>query len=332
MARFNVVLTDTAVPDYDLEEAAFRDSGMDVGRVYLHTRDPEEVVGRAADADADALIVSWAPITRDVIARLPRLRVIARYGIGVDMIDLDAATDHGVLVCNTARYCIDEVSTHAIALLLALNRHLVDDAERLRAGGWGAAGAPPRRLRDQQLGLVGLGNIGRAAGRKALGLGMRIVAYDPFVRERHDEVDGIELVEFDELLRSSDFVSLHIPLNATTHHLVGAHELGLMPPHAALINTARGGLVDQAALTDALAARRIAGAGLDVFEQEPLPPHDPLRAMPHVILTPHSAHWSRESTEECRATAVDHVLTVLRGGIPSDVVNRAVLQRDNRRV
>jgi len=249
------------------------------------------------------------------------------------MIDLDAATDHGILVCNTARYCIDEVSTHAIALLLALNRHLVGDVERLRAGGWAAdRPEPPRRLRDQQLGLVGLGNIGRAAGRKALGLGMRVVAYDPFVREQHDEVDGIRLMELDELLRSSDYVSIHIPLNATTHHLIGAHELGIMAPHAILINTARGGLVDQPALTEALAARRIAGAGLDVFEQEPLAPDDPLRGMPHVILTPHAAHWSRESTEECRVTAVDHVLTVLRGGTPSDIVNRTVLQRSNRRV
>lgn len=331
MTQLKVVLTDTTVPDYDVEEGIFRDSGLDVDRVYLHTRDPEEVVRHAADADA--LVVSWAPITRDVIARLPRCRVISRYGIGVDMIDVDAATEHGIVVCNTARYCIDEVSTHAIALLLALNRHLVDDVARLRAGGWAATGAqPPRRLRDQQLGLVGLGNIGRATGRKALGLGMRVVAYDPFVREQHDQVDGIELGELDALLRSSDYVSLHIPLHASTRHLIGAHELGLMPPHAMLINTARGGLVDQGALTDALATGRIAGAGLDVFEHEPLAPDDPLRRLANVLLTPHAAHWSRESTEECRATAVDHVLTVLRGGIPSDVVNRAVLQRDNRRV
>src|SRR5579859_3716231 len=163
---FKVVLADTTAADYEVEQEVFLASDLDLDVRYLQTRDPAEF--GPAVADADAVVLSWAPFTRDVIAGLTRCRVIVRFGIGVDMIDLNAATEHGILVCNTARYCIDEVSTHAIALLLALNRHLVDDVERLRAGGWAAPRPePPRRLRDQQLGLVGLGNIGRAAGRKA---------------------------------------------------------------------------------------------------------------------------------------------------------------------
>jgi len=328
VARFRVVLTDTVAADYDLEEQRFQQGGLDVERVYLRTHDAEEIVAQAATADA--LIISWVPITREVLRRLPRCLVIVRYGIGVDMIDLDAATEEGIVVCNTARYAIDEVSTHAITLLLTLNRGILADAERLRSGGWSGSGAvPPRRLSGQRLGLVGVGNIGRAVAGKAVGLGLQVMAFDPFIAVGTGE---LELVGLDELLRTSDFVSLHCPLNAATRHLIGTRELALMKPSAFLINTARGGIVDQAALTQAMADRRIAGAGLDVFEQEPLPANDVLRRLDNVVLTPHSAHWSVESAVECRLTAVEHVLTALRGGIPADVVNREVLSRANRRL
>ena len=324
MAAFKVVIADSPTADHDVEEAAFAASGLALDSVWVGARDPNRVLVDAADADA--LVMSWLPVTRAVIEQLTRCRVIVRFGIGVDMIDLDAATDRGILVCNTATYCLDEVSNHAMGLLLMLNRGLLQDVDALRSGGWfRSTSVPPRRLTGQRLGLVGLGNIGRLVAGKARGFGLDVVAYDPYLRECAE--DGIPLVDLDELLASADFVSVHCPLNASTHHLLGRRELAQMKPTAFLINTARGPIVDEAALYEALSSRRIAGAGLDVFETEPLPADNPLRQLDNVILTPHSASWSVESSAECRRIAIEHVVTVLRGGVPSDVVNRAVLER-----
>jgi D-3-phosphoglycerate dehydrogenase / 2-oxoglutarate reductase len=324
MAAFKVVIADSPTADHDVEEAAFAVSGLALVPVWVGGRDPSRVLADAADADA--LVMSWLPVTRAVIEQLTRCRVIVRFGIGVDMIDLDAATDRGILVCNTATYCLDEVSNHAMGLLLMLNRGLLQDVDALRSGGWfRSTSVPPRRLTGQRLGLVGLGNIGRLVAGKARGFGLDVVAYDPYLRECAE--DGIPLVDLDELLASADFVSVHCPLNASTHHLLGRRELAQMKPTAFLINTARGPIVDEAALYEALSSRRIAGAGLDVFETEPLPADNPLRQLDNVILTPHSASWSVESSAECRRIAIEHVVTVLRGGVPSDVVNRAVLER-----
>ncbi len=209
-----------------------------------------------------------------------------------------------------------------------LNRHLLADADSVRSGGWYRTnGTPPRRLAGQRLGLVGLGNIGRQVAAKARGFGVDVVAYDPYLNAEQPGVDSIPVVGLDELLASSDYVSVHCPLNASTRHLLGKRELELMKPTAYLINTARGPIVDQSALTALLTRGALAGAGLDVFEQEPLVVDDPLRSLDNVILTPHSASVSVESTLECRRTAVEHVVTVLRGQVPADVVNRAVLDR-----
>ncbi|HLZ27996.1 MAG TPA: C-terminal binding protein [Chloroflexota bacterium] len=326
MAAFKVVIADQPAADHDVEAATLAASGLRLEAVWLAGRDADRVAEYAADADA--LVMSWTPVTRLLITQLRRCRVIARFGIGVDMIDLDAATERGILVCNTATYCLDEVSNHAMGLLLMLNRGLLQDIDAVRAGGWfRASGTPPRRLHGQRLGLVGLGNIGRLVARKARGFGLDVVAYDPYLRREQTHVDGISLIDLDELLESADIVSVHCPLNDSTRHLLGARELGRMKASAFLINTSRGPVVDQAALTSALAERRLAGAGLDVFETEPLPVDDPLRALDNVILTPHSASWSVESSAECRRVALEHVVTVLRGGVPTDVVNRAVLER-----
>jgi D-3-phosphoglycerate dehydrogenase len=326
VAPFKVVIADPPGADHEVESAAFAASGLSLEPVWLGARDPDRVLEHAADADA--LVMSWVPITRSVIDQLKRCRVIARFGIGVDMIDLDAATERGILVCNTATYCLDEVSNHAMGLLLMLNRGMLHDVDVMRSGGWHrTTGLAPRRLAGQRLGLIGMGNIGRMVARKARGFGLDVVGYDPYLRAREAQVDETPLIDLDELLASADILSVHCPLNASTRHLLGQRELRLMKPTAFLINTARGPIVDQAALVEALADARLAGAGLDVFETEPLPADDPLRKLDNVILTPHSASWSVESSEECRRIAVEHVVTVLRGGVPSDVVNPAVLKR-----
>jgi D-3-phosphoglycerate dehydrogenase len=324
VAPFKVVIADPPGADHDVEAAALAASGLTLEPVWLDARDADRVLEHAADADA--LVMSWVPMTREVIGQLQRCRVIARFGIGVDMIDLDAATERGILVCNTATYCLDEVSNHAMGLLLMLNRGLLQDVDAVRSGGWfRSTSVPPRRLTGQRLGLVGLGNIGRLVAHKARAFGLEVVAYDPYLRGRETPMDGTQLVDLDELLACADFVSVHCPLNASTHHLLGERELALMKPTAFLINTARGPIVDELALVAALGERRLAGAGLDVFETEPLPLEHPLRQLDNAILTPHSASWSVESSAECRRVAVEHAMTVLRGGVPSDVVNRAVL-------
>jgi D-3-phosphoglycerate dehydrogenase len=328
MNRPRLVFTDTTAPDYALEQRLVAAAGLVDQTRFLQTRDVAAVVDAAADAEV--IVLSWAPFARQTLERLPRLRALVRYGIGVDMVDVEAATDLGVLVCNTARYCLEEVSTHAIALVLLLNRGLYPQLAHVRAGGWKLPDLPlPKRLSGQTLGLIGLGNIGRLVAAKGRGLGLRVMAYDPRHQVGTDQ-DGIAIGSLEDVLSRADYVSIHCPLTASTHHLIGEGELSLMKSDAYLVNTARGAIVDQRALAAALRSGRIAGAALDVTDPEPLPDGDPLRGLDNVIITPHQAHASVEALDECRRTVVAHALALLRGDIPEDVVNRAVLARGAR--
>lgn len=324
--RWQVTVTDGFSDRYDVEEAAFGAAGV-AGVRYLRIKAADEVVARCADADV--IIKGWIDLPRAALERLPRVKAIIRAGIGVDMVDLAAATDLGILVCNTATYCLDEVSNQALVLMLALNRHLIAHASRVREGGWSVRDVPhPRRLKGQVLGIVGIGNIGRQVAAKAAGFGLRVVAHDPFVKAAHVDVPGVgavPLLGLDEMLGSSDIVSLHCPLSPATRHLIGAAQLAAMRPGSLLVNTARGGLVDQDALVEALRSGHLGGAGLDVTTPEPLPAPHPLRELPNVILTPHTASISVESGIDCRNATVDHAVSLLRGQVPSDVLNRAVL-------
>ncbi len=321
MAQYKVVLTDFGAPDTEVEEAELRQSGLDIQLLRLNTRVPEEIVQHAVDADA--LMVGYAQIRRPVIERLERCRVISRYGIGVDMVDLQAATERGILVCNVPDFCIEEVSTHTIAFLLSLNRHILSHDRHVRSRKWSPfPGGPPTRLPGQVLGVVGLGNIGQAVARKAQCLGLRVLAYDPYIAPDKPQQLGVESVGFEDLLRQSDYVSLHCPLTQETHHLIGKSRLELMKPSAFLINMARGPVVDQPALYQALVKGTIAGAALDVFEQEPPQPDDPLFQLENVIFTPHASSWSRESERQVRQDTARNVVTVLHGKVPRSVVNR----------
>lgn len=323
---WQVAVTDGFSDRYDIEEARFGVAGVG-GVRYLRLKTADEVV--AACADADVVIKGWIDLPRAALEQLPRLKAIIRAGIGVDMVDIAAATDLGILVCNTATYCLDEVSNQAIVLLLALNRQLIAHAARIREGGWGVRDVPfPRRLRGQTIGLVGLGNIGRQVAAKAAGFGLRVVAYDPFVAATHVNIAGVgdvPLLGLDDLLATADIVSLHCPMSPATRHLIGAPQLARMRPGSILINTARGGLVDQDALVDALRSGHLGAAGLDVTTPEPLPAPHPLRELPNVLLTPHTASISVESGIDCRNATVDHAVSLLEGRVPSDVMNRAVL-------
>lgn len=325
MPRFNIVLTDFGAPESDIELAELRASGLDFAWQRLDTQAPDKLIPGVADADA--LLVGFAKITRPVIEAMAHCKVISRYGIGVDMVDLPAASERGIIVANVPDYCFEEVSNHALACLLALNRKTVTQNAWVHAGKWGLpAGDPmPARLSKQVIGVVGLGNIGREVARKAQAFGLRVLGHDPFVTAEKAAALGVELVALDDLLRQADYVCLHCPLTPETRHLIGAAQLALMKPSAYLINMARGPVVDQPALVQALQTKQIAGAALDVLEQEPPTAGEPLLAMDNVILLPHSASVSDAAIVQLRRETARNVIEVLQGRQPRSIVNRAGL-------
>lgn len=282
--------------------------------------------------DADALITSWGfPITASIIAGLERCVVIGVGSVGTDMVDVEAATRAGIVVTNTPDIFIEEVADHAMALLLACARRVVEQHELVVGGRW-TEGRPILsrlpRLFGTTLGLVSYGNVARATARRAKAFGFHLVAYDPFVSELAMTADGVEpLTSLGELLERSDFVSIHAPLNPGTYHLIGPAELARMKQDAVLVNTGRGGIVDEEALAEAIRVGRLAGAGLDVLEQEPPPAAHPLFGLPNVILSPHVASATSRMRPETRRRVGREVALVLQGGWPRSTVNPTVLPR-----
>jgi D-3-phosphoglycerate dehydrogenase len=276
-------------------------------------------------AEADGLLIQYGSVTRRVLEGLPRVRVLARYGVGVDGIDLEAATDHGVPVVNVPDYGTDEVANHAVALLLALARKITRLDRQTRGGGWDVFRVGTvTRLAGQTVGIFGCGRIGSAVARKLGGFDVRLLGYDPYV---DTFPPGVQPVAFERLLRESDYVTVHCPLTAETRQAFDAETLGWMRPTAVLINTARGGIVDTAALVAALEHGLLAGAGLDVLEQEPLDPASPLLRMEQVIVTPHAAWYSEQGRSDLKRRVAEEAIRVLRGERPRHCVNPEVLGR-----
>jgi D-3-phosphoglycerate dehydrogenase len=322
-AQRTVVLTDHVFPSID----ASRELLSGEGHVLVYDG---PVAGDAEllelARDADAIIVCYATVPRSVIEEASRLRVIAKTGTGVDNVDVAAATERGIVVTNVPDYCRDEVSDHAMALLLALARRLPKLDRLVQSGSWDTGVAKPTfRIKGQTLGLVGFGRIAGDVGAKARAFGMRVLAYDPFVPAEAIAAGGCEPAPLDVVLREADFVSLHVPLTSDTEHVIDAAALRAMKPTAYLVNTARGGLVDTAALRTALLAGEIAGAGLDVLEHEPPAPDDPLLGLDNVIITPHTGFYSEDSVEELQRKTAMQVVKVLRGERPDYPVNPEVL-------
>lgn len=312
MARFKVVVTDQVFPSVDVERELLGeiDAELEVGDGTV-----EDAVARGRDADA--LLNTYLPIDRDTIGELERCRIVARYGIGVDNIDLDAARDAGVVVTNVPDYCVEEVAAHALTLLLTLLRKVPTADEHVKGGGWGiGAVRPVRRLSSLTVGLVGYGKIARGLADSLRPLGCRIVAHDPYVEPGPDVPD---LLELDELLAACDAVSLHAPLTPETRGQIAARELALMPDHAVLVNTSRGPLVVLDDLLDALRDGAVAGAALDVYEEEP-PPAERLRDAPGLVATPHMAFYSDEAIAESQRKATTQIVNVLTGGEPEYAV------------
>lgn len=264
--------------------------------------------------DADALLVQWAPVTAAVIASLERCKVIVRIGIGVDNVDVAAATARGISVCNVPDYCLEEVADHTVALALALIRQLPFIDRRLRAGVWKITpSAPMPALRDLTFATVGFGRIARLAHQRMQTFGCRSLAHDPGIDSATIEAAGVEPVELDAIFRRGDIVSLHCPLTAATQHLVSSARLQTMKATAILINTARGGLIDGHALAKGLDAGTIAAAGLDVFDHEPLPAGHPLRTCDRALLTSHVAWYSERSVPALQHKAAEEIVRALRG-------------------
>jgi phosphoglycerate dehydrogenase-like enzyme len=273
-------------------------------------------------AGVDGCIAGNDRFTREVLAQADRLKVISRWGIGVDAIDLAAATAHGVVVTNTPGLTADAVADFTFMLLLSLARNLAQCREVVESGGWDEVGGV--NVCRKTLGIVGLGAIGRAVARRAQGFGMRVLACDPYPNEEAARELGVCLVDLPRLLRESDFVTLHASAGDENEGLIGAAELALMKPAAYLVNTARGRLVDEQALADALRAGALAGAAMDAHRVEPPEPGYCLRGAPNCLLTPHSAFNSAETVEAVNRATAENLLAVLRGDRPAHVVNPAV--------
>ncbi|MEU2002613.1 C-terminal binding protein [Rhodococcus sp. NPDC019627] len=316
---YRVLITDHPAATVDVERAVLDSAGVEL--VVADATDPASLATLAADVDAIA--TCFAKITAGVLDNAPRCRTVARFGVGVDNIDVARASELGIVVTNVPVYCTDEVADHTLMLLLAVARRLLPFAADTAAGGWNRTiASTPVRLRGKTFGAIGAGAIGTALTPRVKALGMEMVT----LRRHGDNAAGVRAVHsLDELLAVADVVSLHLPLNPSTRHLIGSRELDLMKSTSMLLNTSRGGLVDTAALTVALSEGRLAGAGLDVTEPEPLPADHPLRAMANVVLTPHYAFSSDGSMADLSRTAAHHVLDVLTGRRPASVVNAEVL-------
>jgi D-3-phosphoglycerate dehydrogenase / 2-oxoglutarate reductase len=316
-----VAVADSVFPNLDLARAVVSRAGAELRLAPQPT--PESIVATAKEADA--LLVTYAKITAEMIGQMKRCRIISRFGIGVDNVDLAAATRDGIVVTKVPDYCIDEVSDHAMALLLALVRKIPFSSARAHAGRWEMpAVAPIHRLRGRTLGLVGFGRIPQLVAPKAKAFGLRVISYDPYVPKAVMDQAGVGQVEFAELVRTSDYISIHSPLLPETHHLFNADVFRMMKPSTFLVNTARGPVVDEAALARALDGKQLAGAALDVLEQEP-PVNSPLFGRDNVILTPHTSFYSVESLEELQTKAAEEVVRVLSGEAPRNPVNPEVL-------
>jgi D-3-phosphoglycerate dehydrogenase len=286
--------------------------------------DEDELIARTRDADG--LVISSAPVTRNVLSALEGLKVVARTGVGYDVIDVRAATELGVIVVNIPDIWVREVANHALALLLACNRKIVTLDRQLHAGVWGGGvpGAFTGSLHGETVGIVGLGNIGSAFARRVAAFETKVIACDPYVDDRHFTALGVERVSLEVLAERSDYVSVHTLLNAETRHLIGEAFFRRMKPTAILINTSRGPVVDERALTRALRDKQLAGAALDVWEQEPVAADNPLLTMDNVIATPHAAYFSSSAVAQVPRRCGEEVARVLTGRRPLNVVNPEV--------
>lgn len=320
VARVEKAAIDLPLSD---ETEVLQKAGIEL--MNINAANEEEIIAKAKDVDV--AITERAAFTRRIFENLPKLQAVVRCGIGYDNINVDAATDNHVLVVNIPDYCFEEVSNHAIVMLMACAKKLVRMNHLLKTAGWEASRQimePMGSIWGQTLGIVGCGNIGRMTARKAQCFGLTVIGHDPYVDKNLAKESGIALKSLTEVMKESDYISLHPCLNQETFHLIGEKELHMMKPSAYLINTARGSVVDELALIRALGEKRIAGAGIDVFEKDRIDPDNLLLKMDHVIVTPHSAFYCDASLKRLRISVGEEAIRVAQGRLPKNVVNKDV--------
>lgn len=309
MKKGKILITDYGFPGIEQETKMLSEAGYEVHGAKCTTE--EEVIRHAENADA--LLVQWAPVTGKVMASLEKCRVIVRYGIGTDNIDLEAARQKGIPVCNVPDYCIQEVADHTVALTLAVGRQIMETGVRMKEGIWKIT--PPRPMpafSDMLAATVGFGRIAREVLKRMKPFGFRTAAFDPNVSADEMLRAGVEAMPLEQLLAEADIISLHLPLNAATKHIINERTISRMKRNAIIINTSRGGLIDTPALIKALQEEKVV-AGLDVFEEEPLPPQHPLWKCKQAVLTSHTAWYSERSVPQLQRMAALETLRALRG-------------------
>lgn len=318
-----IALCDAGMRSTEIEREIYGRLGFELDVRVCKTAEDVIAFGR----DADALCICQHPANAHVISELRRCLVIARYGAGLDTVDIPAATQAGIVVTNVPHAAVHEVSEHAIALLLACARKVVDHDRRIRAGEWGIYEKDPIfRIHGRTLGVIGLGAIAQKLVGKLRGFELRVLVHDPFVQIEIAQKYGVELTSLEHLMAESDYVTVHAPLNEQTRHMINARTLSLMKTTAILVNCSRGGLVDTEALATALRERRIAAAGIDVHEAEPPPRDYPLYELDNVVVSDHVAWYSEDSVAQIQREAAECVTAVLTGKRPMNLVNPQVYE------
>ncbi len=317
-----VLITDYVWPSLDAERIVLEGNGI---ALVVAPDSQEDTLAKLA-TDVDAIMFCFAKVTAPVLRAAVKCRVASRYGIGVDNINVPVATELGIVVTNVPDYCIDEVSDHALGMILALNRRFVPHDTQVKAGGWSGVmlTEPMHRTRGATLGIVGFGRIGRSIAAKAAAFGMKVITYDPLLTPSQP-LNGAEAVSFDHLLAHSDFITVHVPLTLQTRNMFGKNEFARMKQGSIIVNCSRGGLIEETALSEALASGRLAGAGLDVLDHAPPAPDHPLFRAPNIIITPHTAFFSQASTLELETRTAKEVVRVLAGQKPENLINAQVL-------
>ena len=317
-----VVISDYVWPNIDIETNFFKDKNIDLV-VSKNKSDLKEQI-----TDADGLLFCFETIDEEILKLGKKLKVAQRYGIGVDNIDIDVATQLGIVVANIPDYCIDEVSDHAISMILSLNRVLHRDSDLVKAGKWNEVKKDKRvyRLSEATLGLLGYGRIGKRISQKALSFGLNVIAYDPYIKQ--EDVDGVKIYDLNQVLSKSDIISLHLPLTKETHHIINYEQFNFMKDNSILINVSRGGLINEEALIKNLSNGKIRGVGLDVIEST-IDKSNKLFDFDNVIITPHTAFFSQESSEELQLRSSEQLYNTLIGIKPKFLINPDVLKNPN---
>lgn len=326
--KFKILITDYAWSSIEPEREVISEIG---GELIVSESGSESELLKIAPM-VDAILTCWKPVQGNVINSAKNCQIISRYGIGVDNINVETATEQGIIVTNVPTYCVDEVSDHTIGLILSCVRKISRYNRSVRSGKWDSTiGEKMHRLRGKTLGVIGYGNIAKLVIQKAKAFGLEVIIYSPSTTKEVIESNGLVQVSFETLLSESDIITIHAPLTHETHHMFKYQEFTQMKNTAYLINTARGGIIDSGALEKALKTGEIAGAGIDVLEAEPPYIDEPLLYMNNVVITPHTAFISEESIHELQVTAAKCVVKVLSGQLPETVINPIVLEQSNLR-